>query len=488
MATPQYYYQSVAQVTPEWLAARGFSGLIVDLDNTVLPRYTEDLPQEIRDWAATITAAGVPVALLSNNHKKRVTHYAQLLGFIPLANGAKPLPFGYLRALRTLKLRRKQVVMLGDQLFTDILGAAVLGIANVMVEPLSHRDLAHTLLLRKLTRLVMGDRSAEAEGAAEQREAQSARDDAQDVQAPPVLSASAPPNAQTERRFAVLGTPIKHSLSAILHAAVFRATDLPWATELIDPESDEGFLRFTQDLRAQAGGYCGANVTIPYKEQAFQHCDELTSVAQACGAVNTLTSKDGRLIGDNTDAGGFLAALRQAFDLEAGDLKSVVICGTGGVARALAAALAGAGVPEITVASRTVARAADLVAALSVTGKMTVWQAGSYEELPQRCAPDERFDLFINATPIGMTDDDLSVLPLSWARERTRRVFDVVYRKGEASPLVLWAREQGLPATDGLQMLIEQAALSLLDWGVPAAVDELRVIMKQALADEGISR
>ncbi|MCL2332202.1 MAG: YqeG family HAD IIIA-type phosphatase [Actinomycetia bacterium] len=161
MAIPNYYYRSVRQVTPAWLAERGLSAVIVDLDNTILPRYTDEIPADICAWAAALIEARVPVALLSNNHRKRVAAYAKRLGFTPLSGAVKPLPFAYLRALRRLATPRRKVVMIGDQLFTDICGAAFLGITNVMVLPLSQRDLAHTLLLRKLEAVCMRHRCAE---------------------------------------------------------------------------------------------------------------------------------------------------------------------------------------------------------------------------------------------------------------------------------------------------------------------------------------
>ena len=161
MAVPSYYYKSVTQVTPAWLEERGITAVLVDLDNTILPRFTEEVPAEIRAWAATLTDAQIPVALLSNNHKRRVKLYATSLGFIPIANAAKPLPFGYLRALRALASKRHATVMIGDQFFTDVCGASLLGIMSVMVVALSQKDLAHTLILRKLEKILIRDRQVE---------------------------------------------------------------------------------------------------------------------------------------------------------------------------------------------------------------------------------------------------------------------------------------------------------------------------------------
>ncbi|MCL2324036.1 MAG: YqeG family HAD IIIA-type phosphatase [Actinomycetia bacterium] len=158
---PRYYFKSAARVTPDWLAERGAKAVIVDLDNTLLPRFTEEVPAELRVWIDSLHAAGIGVVLLSNNHRGRVGRYARLLSVIGVANAVKPLPFGFLRALRALGTTRHETVMVGDQFFTDMLGAALLGLTSVMVLPLSKRDLAHTLILRKLEGLFMRQRQAQ---------------------------------------------------------------------------------------------------------------------------------------------------------------------------------------------------------------------------------------------------------------------------------------------------------------------------------------
>ena len=292
--------------------------------------------------------------------------------------------------------------------------------------------------------------------------------------------------------FAVIGTPIKHSLSAVLHTAVFEKLGLLWQTALVDPGDSEGFAHLIEDIRTGAASYRGANITIPYKETVIPFCAELSAAAARCGAVNTLWRDGaGKLIGNNSDVGGFLEALKLELGLEAAKVQNAVICGAGGVARAIASALASAGVGELTILSRSEGRAEDFIKSLCCKDEKTIWRGASYADISRTINSDERFDLCVNATPLGMLNDATQEMPqelLELIRRQARRLFDVVYRRDEPTALVRWARKQGIPATDGLAMLIEQAIISLRLWGVPAEPEPLRVIMREALADEGITR
>ncbi|MCL2655087.1 MAG: shikimate dehydrogenase [Coriobacteriia bacterium] len=294
-------------------------------------------------------------------------------------------------------------------------------------------------------------------------------------------------------RFAVIGTPIKHSLSALLHTAVFTELGLPWQTMLVDPKDTEGFSCLIKGIRSGEAGYAGANITIPYKEAVIEFCDELKAPATGCGAVNTLwRDSAGRLIGGNSDADGFLEALRLELKVDpADDVHSAVICGTGGAARAVASALASAGVGELVILSRTDHRALSFIESLRDQQETTLWRAGAYADLSRIIDPDERFDLCVNATPLGMSDDTVQEMPREWldlVKRQGRRLFDVVYRRDGLTSLVQQARDWHIPATDGLTMLVEQAIISLKLWGVAAEPAELRAIMKRTLTDEGIQR
>ena len=157
--SPDDYLVDVHAIDLAALKHAGIDTVLIDLDNTLLPRDTNVVPNELRAWAHELTIRGFKVCLVSNNWHERVKNVADELGFELVAKAVKPLPFAFLRALSKVGSQRKRAVMVGDQLFTDVLGGRLLGMRTVLVMPLSHTDLPHTLLLRRLERLVLAGRT-----------------------------------------------------------------------------------------------------------------------------------------------------------------------------------------------------------------------------------------------------------------------------------------------------------------------------------------
>ena len=158
MLTPDYYLRSVRDIDLDALRARGIDTLLVDLDNTLLPRDSAEIPQSARDWVGSLAGAGFKVCLVSNNWHQRVSEVADELGVGLVAKAVKPLPFAFLRALRRVGSKRSQAAVVGDQMFTDVMGGKLLGMATVMVLPLSESDLPHTLALRRIERVLLAGR------------------------------------------------------------------------------------------------------------------------------------------------------------------------------------------------------------------------------------------------------------------------------------------------------------------------------------------
>ena len=244
----------------------------------------------------------------------------------------------------------------------------------------------------------------------------------------------------------VLGFPVRHSRSPAMMTAAFGALGLDWRYLALSLPPE----RFAETLRAlPASGYRAANVTIPHKLAALDVADELSDAARAIGAVNTLTlHEDGRIAGDNTDAGGLLDALGEPAPATA------LVLGAGGAARAAIWALREAGT-RVSVWNRTARTAAALAGELGV-------------EATTRPGPA---DLLVNATSVGLRrEDSLEGLPLV----DSRVVVDLVY--GDApTPVAIWAEERGARLVDGLEVLVRQGARSVAIWtGREPPLDAMR--------------
>lgn len=159
---PDHYVTSVHAVDLDALAADGMRVLLLDLDNTLLPRDTNIVPDDLKVWAADLRHRGFSVCLVSNNWHERVHHVASELGFDLVDKAIKPLPFAFLTALKRAGASSREAVVIGDQVFTDILGGNLLRMRSILVSPLSATDLPHTLFLRRLEALVLSGRKPEA--------------------------------------------------------------------------------------------------------------------------------------------------------------------------------------------------------------------------------------------------------------------------------------------------------------------------------------
>ncbi len=271
-------------------------------------------------------------------------------------------------------------------------------------------------------------------------------------------------------RCGVIGDPVEHSLSPIMHRAAFAALALDATYESwLTPSDDLAGRVFS--LRGQ--DVLGANVTVPHKQAVMNLCDDVSETAARIGAVNTILPHDGRLHGDNTDAYGFMRALQELPSTSA--LNSALILGAGGAARAVAVALRTEGIGPVRVANRTPARARALASTLRGMG-LTGIEPVHWDDIP---AVMGDIELLINATSIGWHDDDIPIAAelLDWLPSEAS-VFDLTYRD---TALIRAARERGIVVADGLGMLIHQGARSLELWTGQAAPVE---VMREAVVAE----
>jgi uncharacterized protein len=147
--------KTVLELTPERLQSQGIRALLVDLDDTLVASNSLRMRLGFRRWVALLKAANIRVVLLSNGKPERVARWAQVLGVEGLPLVGKPFRFAFQRGLKRLGTLPSETAMVGDQLFTDILGANLLGIKSILVTPLSSKGLPHTRLARKLENIIL---------------------------------------------------------------------------------------------------------------------------------------------------------------------------------------------------------------------------------------------------------------------------------------------------------------------------------------------
>jgi shikimate dehydrogenase len=259
----------------------------------------------------------------------------------------------------------------------------------------------------------------------------------------------------TTRVVAILGDPVGHSLSPVMHNAAFAKLGLDYVYVALH-------VRPADLKRAIAGvralGFAGLNVTVPHKEAILPLLDDLSPAARAIGAVNTVVRRGNRLRGENTDGQGFLHAIASHGVRVRG--KYVVLLGAGGSARAVAFALGRAGVSRLTILNRHPERAASLASAVRRGCDASVFAAGF--DSTSSTEPLEDADVVVNCTSLGL--DGRTGPPVEIAATPAHCLFyDLVYRSGP-TPFVSAARRHGRRAENGLGMLVEQAALAFRIW------------------------
>jgi shikimate dehydrogenase len=251
-------------------------------------------------------------------------------------------------------------------------------------------------------------------------------------------------------RYCVFGNPVAHSKSPAIHAlfAAQCGQDLVYEACLAPLD---GFPAAVCAFAA-AGGR-GANVTVPFKEEAFRLCDRLSRRAERAGAVNTLTFAGGEVAGDNTDGAGLVRDIEANLGFPLAG-RRILLLGAGGAARGAIAPLLAGRPAELAIANRTAAKARALAAQFA---DLAAVDAGNYADFAGRS-----FDAVINATSASLSGEALPLAAGIFAPGSL--AYDMMYGKGD-TPFLALAREQGAGRiADGLGMLVEQAAEAFFVW------------------------
>lgn len=272
----------------------------------------------------------------------------------------------------------------------------------------------------------------------------------------------------------IIGDPVSHSLSPLMHNAALAYCKLPYLY-MPFPLKNEGLADFFASPAKRR--IVGLNVTIPHKQAVIPFLDSLSREARLIGAVNTIVVEGKKLIGRNTDGAGYIRSLEEEAKYGVKG-KHVILLGAGGAARAIATALGLAGAREVLIVNRTAKKAHDLAVEMGKKFPHTVTSASGLSTID--ITYWSLADLLINATSMGMKGIRLWPLPLHKLSKRTI-VSDIVYNPIE-TPLLRRARQLKLKTHPGWGMLLYQGALSFEMWtGRPAPVAAMKQVLIEAL-------
>ncbi|MGL0943201.1 shikimate dehydrogenase [Vibrio vulnificus] len=250
-------------------------------------------------------------------------------------------------------------------------------------------------------------------------------------------------------RYAVFGNPIEHSKSPFIHTLFARQTNQP-LIYTAETAPKEGFVEAVKAFFAEGGKGC--NVTLPFKEEAYQFASRLTERAQLAGAVNTLKKlDDGDIIGDNTDGAGLVQDLLQHQVVLEG--ARILVIGAGGAARGVLKPLLDQKPVSLTITNRTFSKAEELAALFAAYGSVTAKEMKTV---------NEEYDVIINSTSASLSGELPALSSSIFAANSAS--YDMMYGKGDTT-FNQWAKQHGAAhAYDGLGMLVGQAAESFMLW------------------------
>ena len=263
-------------------------------------------------------------------------------------------------------------------------------------------------------------------------------------------------------RFAVIGNPIQHSLSPMIHQQFAEQFEhqIDYQKQKLEPDHLNSWV-----MHFFKNGGCGLNVTLPFKTLAFELAKNRTDDAMRAQAVNTLWFSNGELFGDNTDGRGLIHDLKRHLVLK--DMN-ILVLGAGGAAKGIIPALLLEKPKALTVANRTFSKACDLQ------------QQFKDIEVANIKALQGVYDLVINSTSMGLNGEWIDLTQELW--QNAPFCYDLVYNLEENTPFVENALAHHCQAQDGLGMLVEQAAESYLIWqGVKPDVDSVLIALKKGL-------
>jgi len=407
---PKLYVNCIQDINIKMLKAQGIRVFILDIDNTLVPTSTKEPTKSVIDWIETVKSEDIKVCLVSNNSKKRVTGFNKNLSLYAIHRAFKPLKRGFQRVAKKYGVSEKEVCVVGDQIFTDIWGANRAKMMSILVLPLSTDEGLGIRLKRYIENVII--------------------------------------NKTKIQSFELIGNPVKHSMSPILHNAVYNYYDIN-AEYLLNCVEDIEIGQVIEKFKQT--GVKGFNITVPHKQNIIPFIDEVSDSAKQIGAVNTVKIIDGKLYGYNTDGDGFLMQLK-------GDGVKVKNCevkivGAGGSTMSIVYALVSSGCKGIKLYNRTVENAQ------KISNKFSNVIALPIDEFDA-----SNCDILINTTSVGLSpnNDESPVTNLDNISKNTV-VYDLIYNP-PVTRFMQMAIKKGCKAHNGYKMLIYQGLIADEIW------------------------
>jgi len=406
LLTPDYYEDNIFNINLNKLKKDGIKLILTDIDNTIVPYGLAKPTKAIFDWFEKVKTLGFDVCFLSNNNFERVDLFNKELGYYAIHKANKPLPFSYNKCVKKYNVTKNETVFIGDQLFTDVLGAKVAGVKCILVKPIRMDEEDFQIQFkRKVEKLLY--------------------------------------KKVLPKRLGVIGNPIKHSLSPQLHKSFYENLDINAQYRKYCVESDKlpEYISYFK-----ANNFLGFNVTVPYKQEIIKYLDYVHPDAEKIKSVNTVKIVDGKLYGYSTDGDGFVMQFKNGVKD-----KVVKIIGAGGTTPAIVQSLVNGGVKEISIYNRTFEKAMTIAEAYN---NVYAYPLNEFNA----CA----CDILINTTSSEHISGFPPVDNLDGICPDTK-VYDTNY-KPKITKFMQLAADNGCEVHNGLEMLVNQGLKAHKIW------------------------
>ena len=479
---PKAHFNNIYEITPNYLKYKGISCVILDIDNTLVPYSVRTPDNKLAGWIADLVGSGIKIAVVSNARVLRADEFvksiklpeSEALDIITVGKAKKPFAGGFKIVEEKSGLSRDKMCIIGDQIFTDVLGGNLSGVFSIWVTPMENKEPAFVRFKRIFEKpVIFGyNRKFKHKG------------------------------QKNVGLLGLIGHPVGHSISPLIQNTLNEAAGYNFYYDKFDV-APENLERDFNDLKNK--GFKGLNVTVPYKEDVMKYLDVIDEEAAKAGAVNTVVFKNNKAYGYNTDINGFAMSVQDGGRPNRFEDAKVLILGAGGGARGVALACLKNGAKQIDFTNRTFSKAKELAEMFNGDGRFKcepcphlklfahaagdgVYKRGSGGLRPELTAhisceavpADENFskkfkeyDIIINTTSAGMKpQEDMLPVETGFEFRKGQLCYDIIYNP-EKTLLLQKAEREGADIMNGRGMLFWQGLESFNIWAAASDCKEL---------------